>query len=76
MGNAVNFLKTVWGKPHGGSNPSACAKNTGMLDGIPVFLLYIEGAEGFEGGSRFAGTKRLQLHKSPKKPCTIMQIVL
>ena len=57
-GHNEAVLKTVWGKPHGGSNPSACAKNTGMLDGIPVFLLCTEGAEGFEGGSRFAGAKR------------------
>ena len=28
MGNAVNFLKTVWGKPHGGSNSSSCAKKS------------------------------------------------
>ena len=28
MGNAVNFLKTVWGKPHGGSNPSSCANES------------------------------------------------
>ena len=26
MGNAVNFLKTVWVKAHGGSNPSSCAR--------------------------------------------------
>ena len=39
MGNAVNFLKTVWVKAHGGSNPSSCATN--KSDGkLRRFCLY------------------------------------
>ena len=62
MGNSVNFLKTVWVKAHGGSNPSSCAKNMGMTVVIPIFFCY-GNEEGFEDGSRFAGAKRFALRR-------------
>ena len=61
-GHNEAVLKTVWVKAHGGSNPSACAKNMEMTMVISIFLSYGD-AEGFEGGSRFAGAKRFALRR-------------
>ena len=47
-GHNEAVLKTVWGKPHGGSNPSSCAKNMGMTVVIPIFFLFM----GIERDSR------------------------
>ena len=63
MGNAVNFLKTVWVKAHGGSNPSSCATQQGVPNRVSLVVLSIEYEEGFEGGSRFAGAKRFALRR-------------
>ena len=49
-------MKTVWGKPHGGSNPSSCAKNMGMTVVIPIFFLFM----GIERDSRVGAVLRKQ----------------
>ena len=35
-GHNEAVLKTVWGQPHGGSNPSASAKTQGDTDWCPL----------------------------------------
>ena len=45
-GHNEAVLKTVWGQPHGGSNPSASAKNQGTTNrGVLVFLSEEAGQE-------------------------------
>ena len=48
MGNAVNFLKTVWVKAHGGSNPSSCA------NGEVEFVFYFSHTQVLKKDSRDA----------------------
>ena len=67
-GHNEAVLKTVWGKPHGGSNPSACAKKYQTFLGL-VFFVDKTGAEGFEGGSRFARAKRFARGGKEKRIC-------
>ena len=51
-GHNEAVLKTVWVKAHGGSNPSACAKNMGDGASILRILLYMKKIAGeFEGGA-------------------------
>ena len=37
-GHNEAVLKTVWGQPHGGSNPSRCAKKRNVISDIPFFF--------------------------------------
>ena len=39
-GHNEAVLKTVWVKAHGGSNPSACAKNMEMRFLISIFFVF------------------------------------
>ncbi len=50
-GHNEAVLKTVWVKAHGGSNPSACAKNMGDGSTHSHILLNMKIAEEFEGGA-------------------------
>ena len=43
-------MKTVWGQPHGGSNPSASAKKSGVAKATPDFFGEGRGEEKEEQG--------------------------
>ncbi len=60
-GHNEAVLKTVWGKLHGGSNPSACATTKATEVFRRFCCTYLRFGGGFEGRSRFARAKRFAL---------------
>ena len=67
-GHNEAVLKTVWVKAHGGSNPSACAKNSenGAIH-IRCFFVISNNSGGNRGGSRFAREKRFGVGNKDKR---------